>query len=85
MAKFHKMAKRVFFVARALQKWPNVSKLAIKWPIWQPWSCISASKPLNEQEVIATAITTALVILHLHASDVHQHSTFNRGRAATLL
>jgi len=30
-----------------------------------------------EQEVIAAAITIAL-ILYLHASDVHQHSTFNR-------
>jgi len=38
-----------------------------------------------EQEVIAAAITTALVILYLHASDVHQHSTFNRSRAAALL
>ena len=36
-----------------------------------------------EQEVIAAAITTALVILHLHASDVHQHSLFNQSRAAT--
>jgi len=46
-------------------------------------SCKSASKPLNaqydialEQEVIAAGITIALVILYLHASDVHQHSTF---------
>jgi len=30
-----------------------------------------------EQEVIAAAITTALVVLYLHVSDVHQHSTFN--------
>ena len=37
-----------------------------------------------EQEVIAAAITTAL-ILYLHAFDVHQHSTFNRSRAAALL
>ena len=26
-----------FFMASALQKWPNFSKLAMKWPIWQPW------------------------------------------------
>jgi len=38
-----------------------------------------------EQEVIAAAITTALVVLYLDASDVHQHSTFNRSRAAALL
>jgi len=38
-----------------------------------------------EQEIIAAAITTALVILYLHASDVQQHSMFNRSRAATLL
>jgi len=38
-----------------------------------------------EQEVIAASITTAFVILYLHASDVHQHSTFNQSRAATLL
>ena len=37
-----------------------------------------------EQELIAAAITIAL-ILYLHASDVHQHSTFNQSRAATLL
>jgi len=37
-----------------------------------------------EQEVIAAAITIVL-ILYLHASDIHQHSTFNRSRAATLL
>jgi len=30
-----------------------------------------------EQEVIAAAITTALVILYLLASDVHQHSTYS--------
>ena len=38
-----------------------------------------------EQEVIAAAFTIALLILYLHASDVHQHSTFNRNRTATLL
>jgi len=38
-----------------------------------------------EQEVIAADITIALLILYLHASDVHQHSTFNRSRAETLL
>jgi len=37
-----------------------------------------------EQEVIAAAITIAL-ILYLHASDIHQHSTFNQSRIATLL
>jgi len=31
-----------------------------------------------EQEVIVAAITTALVILYVHSSDVHQHSMFNR-------
>jgi len=38
-----------------------------------------------EQDVIAADITIALVTLYLHASDVglHQHSTFNRSRAAT--
>jgi len=49
-------------------------------------SCKSASKPFNaqyctialEQEVIAAAITIAFVIVYLHASDVHQHSMFNR-------
>jgi len=38
-----------------------------------------------EQEVIAAAMTIALLILYLHALDVHQHSTFNRSRAETLL
>jgi len=38
-----------------------------------------------EQEVIAAAITIALVILYLHVSDVHQHRMFNRSRAAVLL
>jgi len=37
-----------------------------------------------EQEVIAATVTIAL-ILYLHASDVHQHSTFNRSWKATLL
>jgi len=37
-----------------------------------------------EQEDIVAAITIAL-ILYLHASDVHQRSTFNRSRTATLL
>jgi len=46
-------------------------------------SCKSASKPLDtsiavEQEVIAAAITIALVILYLQDSDVHQRSTFIR-------
>ena len=26
-----------FFMASAVKKWPNFSKLAMKWPIWQPW------------------------------------------------
>jgi len=52
-------------------------------------SCKGASKPpmpniALEQEVIAAAITIALM-LYLHASDVHQHSTFNRNWTATLL
>ena len=25
-----------FFMASAVKKWPNFSKLAMKWPIWQP-------------------------------------------------
>jgi len=37
-----------------------------------------------EQEVIAAAITIAL-IMYLHASDVHQHRTFNRSWTASLL
>jgi len=43
-----------------------------------------AAKIAVEQEVNAAANTIALVF-YLHASDVHQHSTFNRSRAATLL
>ena len=31
--------KMCFFVASALQKWPSFSKLAMKWPIWQPCVC----------------------------------------------
>jgi len=38
-----------------------------------------------EQEVIAADITTALLAMNLDVSDVHQHSTFNRSRAETLL
>jgi len=38
-----------------------------------------------EQEVIGTAISMALLMLYLQASDVHQHSTFDRSRAETLL
>ena len=45
---------------------------------------LSMPKTALEQEVIAAAITIAL-ILYLHASDVHQHSTFNRSWTATLL
>jgi len=37
------------------------------------------------QEVSAAAITTALVILYSHASDVHQHSMFNRRRVANFV
>jgi len=38
-----------------------------------------------EQKVITAAITIALLILYLCASHVHQHSTFNRSRAGSLL
>jgi len=38
-----------------------------------------------EQEVIAAAITIALLILYLHAANVHQHNTFSRSQAATLV
>jgi len=38
-----------------------------------------------EPEVIAATIMIALLILHLHASDAHQHSMFNQSRAKTLL
>jgi len=44
-----------------------------------------AANIAGEQEVIAADITIALLILYLHASDVHQHSTLNRSRADTLL
>jgi len=37
-----------------------------------------------EQEVIAAAIMLVL-ILYLHASDVHQHRMSSRSRAANLL
>jgi len=46
---------------------------------------LSAANIAVEREVIGAAITIALLILHLHASDVHQHSTFNRSRAEILL
>ena len=36
-----------------------------------------------DEDVIAADITTALLVLYLHASDVHQHSTFNGSRAKT--
>jgi len=36
-------------------------------------------------EVIGVAITIALLILYVHASDVHQHSTFTQSLAETLL
>jgi len=26
------------FMASAVKKWPRFSKLAMNWPIWQPWS-----------------------------------------------
>jgi len=38
-----------------------------------------------EQDAIASAIATALLMLYLHASDIPKHSTFNRSRAATVL
>jgi len=38
-----------------------------------------------EQEVIGAAITIALGVLYLHASDVHQRRMFNRSRAENLL
>ena len=28
-----------FFMASPVQKWPNFSKLAMKWPIWQACKC----------------------------------------------
>ena len=37
MAKVYKMAMCVFSWPAHLKKWPNFSKLAMKWPIWQPW------------------------------------------------
>jgi len=44
-----------------------------------------ATNIADEQEVIGAAITIALLILYLHASDVHQHHMFNRSQAETLL
>ena len=51
-------------------------------------SCISASKPLNAQYCTWARSHRGHhydCALYLHASDVHQHSTFNRNRAAALL
>jgi len=52
----------------------------------KPFSLVSLSMPNTalEQEVIASAITIGLM-LYLHASDIHQHSTFNRSQTVTLL
>jgi len=44
-----------------------------------------AANIADEQEVIAAAMASALLTLYLHALDVHQHSTFSRSRAETLL
>jgi len=41
-------------------------------------SMLFAANIAFEHDVIAAAITIALLILYLHASDVLQHSTFNR-------
>jgi len=38
-----------FFMANALQKWPNFSKLAMKWSIWQPCSFLLRSLLLYYQ------------------------------------
>jgi len=38
-----------------------------------------------EQKVITAAITIALLMLYLYASHVHQHNTFNRSQAVSLL
>jgi len=45
--------------------------------------CFFAAHISVEQEVLPADITTALLVLYLHASDVHQHSTFNGSRAKT--
>jgi len=51
-----------FFMASALQKWPNSSKLAMKWPIWQPWnSCSYAAQPnhaLNHATMVGCQATS---------------------------
>ena len=46
--------------------------------------CFAASIAV-EQDAIAAAIAIALLMLYLHASDVHIQSSFNRSRAATVL
>jgi len=46
---------------------------------------LSATNIAVEQEVIGASITIALLILRLHASDVHQHSTFKRSRGETAM
>jgi len=38
---------------------------------------LEANTAVVEQEVIAADITIARLLLYLHASDAHQHSTFN--------
>jgi len=46
-----KNGQACFFIASAFKKWSNFSKLAMKWPIWQPWGKAHATvtwiKPLK--------------------------------------
>jgi len=46
-AKFKKNHQKSFFVDSALQKLPNVLKLAMKWPTWQLCSLMHEVERLN--------------------------------------
>jgi len=54
-----------FFVASAVKKWPNFSKLIMKWPIWQPW---------NSSILVETA--TLLVEFGLNLDSSHNRACF---------
>jgi len=67
-----------FFMASVFKKWPNFSKLAMKWPMWQLWYCSWTPRTHRKQDILLW-IHHSLVQLHYFIKEAHYYIKVKSG------
>ena len=58
-----------FFMDSAVKKWPNFSKLAMKWPIWQPCQKHRTHSNINCVFILELFVTSPSRLLRIMSTD----------------